>query len=219
MKQSQNLPPVGYIVNHPREAQGTQGYGYDYVMAGNGLFIQAENASLTARIRLAETCVRGLAPAREKLRLAHGTIPAELLVAGVLWMQKTPETERYFCIAWEGDEYRLRIPAQQGQGASVRYAAVTGAVAEFHSHARYPAYFSHTDDADEQGFKIYGVIGRLDQEKPQMALRLGVYGYFKQLLWADAFDGQDLRQAMFAEAAASRRNRTTIAWTEIGAPA
>ena len=34
-------------------------------------------------------------------------------------------------------------------------------VAEVHSHGRARAFFSATDDADEQGLRIYEVAGRL----------------------------------------------------------
>jgi hypothetical protein len=39
-----------------------------------------------------------------------------------------------------------------------------------------PAYFSQTDDRDEQGGRFYAVIGRLDQDQPELVLRLGMYG-------------------------------------------
>ena len=50
-------------------------------------------------------------------------------------------------------------------------------VIEIHSHHAMPARFSGTDDADETGFRVYGVIGRLP-EQPEIRLRVGVYGYF-----------------------------------------
>jgi hypothetical protein len=43
-----------------------------------------------------------------------------------------------------------------------------------------PAYFSPTDNADEQAAKLYAVVGRLDNE-PEMRLRVGVYGYWQPL--------------------------------------
>ena len=169
--------PVGYVINADGGPEGTQGAGYDYVLAADGLYVQAQNDHITARIRIAETEVRGLQPIHEKLVLRHGPIPAPLLDAGIAWMQKTPETETFFCVRW-----------QAGQGASVVYQAVPGAVAEIHSHASHPAFFSATDDRDEQGLRIYWVAGRLNSPKPQLALRLGVYEYYKRLEPPEAFD-------------------------------
>ena len=33
------------------------------------------------------------------------------------------------------------------------------------------AFWSNTDDRDEQGFRIYGVIGKLDSDTPERSLR------------------------------------------------
>ena len=62
-------------------------------------------------------------------------------------------------------------------------------VAEFHSHGSSRAFFSATDDRDEQGFRIYGVVGRLDDPRPELSLRVGVYGHFTPLDWPPVFDG------------------------------
>ncbi len=51
------------------------------------------------------------------------------------------------------------------------------------------ARFSATDSADEQRLRLYGVIGRLDQSIPQVALRAGAYGYFRPVPWDAVFDG------------------------------
>ena len=45
-------------------------------------------------------------------------------------------------------------------------------IATFHSHNSMPAFFSPTDDAAEMDqIGLFGVIGRLDTEKPQVLLR------------------------------------------------
>ena len=63
------------------------------------------------------------------------------------------------------------------------------ALLQIHSHGAYPAYFSATDDADEQGFGLYGVVGRLGSERPEVALRVGVYGYFLPVPLEAVFEG------------------------------
>ena len=62
-------------------------------------------------------------------------------------------------------------------------------VAEFHSHGSSRAFFSTTDNEDEQGFRIYGVAGRLDTPQPELNLRVGVYGHFAPLCWSQVFGG------------------------------
>ena len=43
----------------------------------------------------------------------------------------------------------------------------------------------------EQGFRIYGVVGRLDAPLPELRLRVGVYGHFAPVDWRKVFDGPD----------------------------
>ena len=181
--------PVGYLVNRPAGLAGTQGIGYDYVLGAGGLYIQSENANLTARALVAPAQVRGLAPVSEKLVLTHGPIPTHVFELGLNWMLATPDTERFFAMNWDGHAYRLAVPPQEGTGSSLTYRPPSGVIAEFHSHGRHRAFFSATDDRDEQGFRIYGVVGRSDTPQPGLALRLGIYGHFAPLHWRQVFDG------------------------------
>ena len=180
---------MGYLVNQPTGLAGSQGIGFDYVLGADGLYVQSESAHLTGRVLVAPAQVRGLAPVSEKLELAHGRIPAHVFELGLAWMLAAPDTERFFAIRWDGDAYRLVVPPQEGTGSSLSYQPPQGVVAEFHSHARHRAFFSSTDDRDEQGFRIYGVVGRLDTPAPELALRLGIYGHFAPLRWSQVFDG------------------------------
>ena len=183
------MTPVGYLVNHPAGLAGSQGIGFDYVVGSGGLYVQSESAHLTARILVAPADVRGLAPVSEKLALAHGPIPAGLFGAGLRWFLETPDTERFFAVGWDGVAYRLVMPPQTGTGLSLSYQPTAGAVGEFHSHGSHSAFFSATDDRDEQGFRIYGVAGRLHDPLPEFTLRVGIYGHFAPLEWAQVFDG------------------------------
>ncbi len=181
--------PVGYLVNHKSELTGTHGIGFDYVLGAGGLYVQSESANLTARVLVAPCTVRGLAPVTEKVELAHGPIPARLFEVGLRWFQDDPTTERFFAVRWDGRSYRLVVPEQEGTATSLEYTPPAGVVAEFHSHGSSRAFFSKTDDGDEQGFRIYGVVGRLDDPEPELNLRVGVYGHFAPVDWPQVFDG------------------------------
>ena len=181
--------PVGYLVNHAGGLAGTQGIGYDYVLGSGGLYVQSESAHLTARVPVAPCEVRGLAPVAEKVELAHGPIPAALFEIGLRWFEDTPHTERFFAIRWDGRAYRLVVPEQEGTATRLKYRPPAGVVAEFHSHGTSRALFSATDDRDEQGFRIYGVAGRLDSDRPELSLRVGVYAHFAPLGWPQVFSG------------------------------
>ena len=183
--------PVGYLVNHPGGLAGAHGIGYDYVLGSGGLYVQSESAHLTARVTVASCTVRGLAPVTEKVKLTHGPIPAGLFGVGLRWFQDAPETERLFAVRWDGRAYRLVVPPQAGTATRLAYQPPAGVVAEFHSHGGSRAFFSATDDRDEQGFRIYGVVGRLDTPLPELHLRVGVYGHFDPVDWPQVFDGPD----------------------------
>ena len=180
---------MGYLVNHATGLSGEQGIGYDYVLGAGGLYVQSESANLTARVLAAACEVRGLAPVTGKVELAHGPIPAGLFELGLRWFEDDPDTERFFAVRWDGCSYRLVVPPQLGTATSLAYAPPTGVVAEFHSHGTSRAFFSNTDDGDEQGFRVYGVAGRLDTDRPELSLRVGVYGHFAPVEWSQVFDG------------------------------
>ena len=178
-------------MNQPAGLTGVQGIGYDYVLGSGGVYVQSESAHLVARVLVGPCKVRGLAQVTEKVTLNHGPIPAHLFELGLGWFLAAPGTERFFAVRWDGDTYRLVVPTQCGTATSLAYEPPAGVVAEFHSHGSLPAFFSATDDKDEQGFRIYGVAGRLDTAEPELALRVGIYGHFGPLDWSQVFDGPD----------------------------
>ena len=191
--------PVGYLINHPAGLTGGQGIGYDYVLGAGGLYVQSRSAHLAVRVLVAPGSVRGLAPVSEKLTLPHGPIPVYLFEVGLRWFQETPSTERFFAVRWDGAAYRLVVPEQAGTASSLTYRPPAGVVAEFHSHGKTSAFFSGTDDRDEQGFRIYGVVGKLDTSRPELSLRMGVYGHFGPLRWGQVFAGPNPGVRLLAE--------------------
>ena len=179
------------MVNHNDGLTGSHGIGYDYVLGSGGVYVQSRSAHLTARVPVAPCEIRGLAPVDEKLELTHGPIPSALFELGLRWFQDAPDTERLFAVGWDGAAYRLVVPPQAGTATKLAYQPPAGVIAEFHSHGYSRAFFSATDDRDEQGFRIYGVAGRLDAQQPELSLRVGVYGHFSPVEWSQVFDRPD----------------------------
>ena len=198
--------PVGYLVNHPAGLTGLQGIGYDYVLGSGGVYVQSQGAHLMARVLVAACTVRGLAPVAEKLQLTHGPIPAGLFELGLRWFQDAPDTERFFVVRWDGDAYRLVVPPQAGTATRLAYQPPAGVVAEFHSHGSSRAFFSATDDRDEQGFRSYGGVGRLDDPRPELRLRVGVYGHFAPVEWPQVFGGLQPGVRLLVEEPASTQD-------------
>ena len=188
MATASETSPVGYLVNHKDGLSGAHGIGFDYVLGSGGVYVQSRSANLTARVLVASAPVRGLASVTEKVELAHGPIPAGLFGVGLRWFRDTPDTERFFAVRWDGRSYRLVVPEQEGTATSLEYTPPAAVVAEFHSHGTSRAFFLKTDDGDERGFRVYGVVGRLDDPEPELRLRVGVYGHFAPVEWSQVFD-------------------------------
>jgi PRTRC genetic system protein A len=180
------MNPVGYLLNTRAGLTGEQGLFYDYILAGNGLLIQAQCPLLVARVNIAAVGVRGLAPVGEKVELTHGRIPMRLYNLAVSIMAADRERERYLAVTWEG-EYRLREPWQDRGGGHVTYEVLPNTVLDIHSHGIGHAFSSETDNRDEQGLKLYAVVGRVDTLLPEVEIRIGIYGYFAPVQFEEVF--------------------------------
>lgn len=174
------MRPVGYLLNKTEGLGGEPGLFYDYILAGNGLFIRAQNPLIKATVCISPIEIRGLSPLNEQIELVHGKIPGHLYDLSLSVLMASSDREQYLAITWE-DEYRLRIPWQERNEARVKYESLPFSIMDIHSHGCMKAWFSGDDNRDEQGLRLYMVVGRLDTLLPEVELRLGVYGYFVNL--------------------------------------
>ena len=170
----------------PGEYSGEPGTVYNYIMAGNGLFIESESEYLQARIQISQARIRGLADLRERVVLTHGRIPAALFGHAMRLMEMRLSQELYVAIVHRG-AYSLVVPGQDRGGAHVNYHRPANTVLDIHSHPTFAGRFSGTDNSDEVGFQLYGVIGMLQTVSPQYTFRVGVYGHFKELKLQEVF--------------------------------
>ena len=177
--------PTGHQVHFVNGRIGGQGGAYTYVLAGNGVWLEARSSSISARVLLASAEVRGLPPLSQDFYMPQGRLPVAIwhLIGDAL----LGPSERFGAVVWN-HQYHLVCPPQEGRAASVSFSTVPDAVLEVHTHPRMSAFFSGTDNADEQGFKLYGVLGVKDGG-PAVRLRLGIYGYFLDIPWRDVFEG------------------------------
>jgi len=180
------VKPAGYLLNKGEGLDGEPGLFYDYIVAGNGLFIRARNPLIKGTLCTSPVEIRGLKPLEEQVELVHGKIPRCLYDLSLSILMSSSELEQYLAITWE-DEYRLRMPSQERHEASVKYDNLLSSVMDIHSHGHMRAFFSGTDNDDEQGLRLYMVVGRLDTLLPEVELRLGVYGYFASLSVEEVF--------------------------------
>ena len=178
------------------------GVAYDYLLGGDGLYVAARNRCLEARVPVAAATVRGLPPVYPSLALKTGRLaPAmwnRIVVEARAWGRERREV---LLVVTHDDAagYHLLRPRQIVGATRVLYRPMTNVLMEVHSHHSGPACFSPTDDADEQRLCLYGVLGRLDSEGPEVALRIGAYGHFMSVPWEAAFEGErgDFRDVNF----------------------
>jgi len=188
--------PIGYIIKDSGGeliCEGGFGELYDYIWAKNGVFIEAENQHLSARIPVAVGVTRGLADLKMGVTLKHGKIPQRYFDYILDDMLLTPKEEAYYAIVWEEERYKIKKPAQAASADKVTYEQLDNVVLEIHSHGDMSYQFSNQDDSDELGLKVYGVVGLLTHQYPCALLRAGVYGYFFYIEWDNVFEGESTR--------------------------
>ncbi len=185
------MKPVGYLINTPNNSgiAGDRGIYFNYILAANGLFIEAENKYLSARVAVAECEVRGLTPLEPQFTLRYGKIPAYFFDLALSELLKTPDKERYIAVTYNNG-YHLQIPEQEVSNLRVKYDALQLAdvVMDIHSHGEGKPFFSSWDNTDEGGLRLYAVIGNLLRE-PTVLIRVGVYGSYNYWKWTDVFEG------------------------------
>lgn len=182
------IKPAGYLIETHGLREGMPGVFYDYVLASNGLFVQAGNELMAASVCIAPAEVRGLEPLQEYVQLFHGKMPWYLYRLILNTICALPDVEQFLAIAWENNSYTIKVPPQDKSAGSVKYETVENAVLEVHSHAGgLEAFFSGTDNRDEQGFRLYAVVGSLRELFPTVEIRAGVYGYFMPVSKEDVF--------------------------------
>lgn len=179
-------PVVGYLINRKDALDGERGLFYDYIIGGNGIFINSRNKFIDATIPVSYAEVKGLAPVEENVTLTHGRIPWRLYDLAYNLFLTDPHRERYVAIAWQ-DGYHLKVPDQERTPGSVRYSTEPDTVLDIHSHGHMDAWFSSTDDRDEQALRLYMVVGKVNMLIPAMELRVGVYGYFSPVRQNEVF--------------------------------
>lgn len=170
----------------------TNGQAYDYLFGSDGVFMAARNDLLYARVPVAACDIRGLLPVGAECALVHGKVPGQLWddMLTIFDGARYQGCEAMVAIAHDtGCGYQLVLPDQEAKAWSVNYAPRDGWLLEVHSHREAAARFSLTDTNDEQGFRLYGVVGRLDQPVPQVHIRCGLYGHFMPVPWYVLFDG------------------------------
>jgi PRTRC genetic system protein A len=187
------IRPVAYHISGPAGTPPPAAALYRYVMAGTGVYLQARRTGLEVCIPVAEGEIRGLPALTPSVKLEYPAVGSALVEQMLRLARQSGEEgrllESLFHLCYRaGEGWQLRVPPQERGETFVRPVGVgTGvgssyeeALIEVHSHGHLPAFFSRQDDREEQGFRLYGVLGRV-AEAPEIRVRVGVYGYFYEV--------------------------------------
>jgi PRTRC genetic system protein A len=186
------VPVVDHLIARAG-VPAVSGNAYDYVVAGDGLFVHASNAWIEVRVLVAECEVRGLPPVGAACTLVHGRIPSALwhVMVRLLRQAHRGGCELLLGVRFTAGGYDLVLPEQSVAPLAVEYTTEEDLLLEVHSHRNGAARFSSTDDRDEQRLRLYGVVGKLDELRPSVNLRAGAYGHFLPIPWPAVFAGDE----------------------------
>lgn len=197
--------PIDYHIYQDESQELPLPKFYSYVLAGDGLFKWASTNHFDASICIAPAAVAGLANwceacgeasaelrrtlSRADVRLKAPKIPAVWLHTVLDHARKAGSgdqvlrpIEQMYHFHFIDDRWRVALPKQDASAGRVGYKGgdAPTIVLDLHSHHTMDAYFSPTDNRDEQGCRFYAVIGNI-YTRPAIAFRLGVWGDFVKL--------------------------------------
>ena len=166
---------------------------YAYIMAGNGVFLKATREGLDVLIPVSNSKIVGLPTLTPYVSLFSG-VPKNLLLTALELSRRNFPNEMLFWFNLN-DRWSMHVPDQLTRPASVvpvdnMDARGTSALIDLHSHGALSPFFSPIDDKDEQGFRIYAVIGEVDRV-PKLCVRVGVYGHYFDIPASTVFEIPD----------------------------
>lgn len=179
---------VDYIVLKDEELPAVRpGHLYEYIFAANGMFVKGGNPYFDAVVPLKTFAydrqyIRGLATVTPYVKLLVPKVPFYILQQILSVSRSVVPLECLFYVEMIGGEWRLVTPQQyQTQTSCKAKDAGRYVPIEVHSHNTMTAFFSRTDDGEETGLRIYGVVGHVDRPVADMRCRVSIYGHRAEL--------------------------------------
>ncbi len=155
---------------------------YAYIMAGNGVFLYAKRDDLEVLIPVSRATIAGLPPLEPYVNMPR--VPVVLMHHILRASKENLPNEILFWFNFDHEQqvWNLDAPLQICGPASVFPLDKSDplgikALIDLHSHALMDPFFSRTDNKDELSFRIFAVIGKVN-EKPLILVRVGVYGNY-----------------------------------------
>jgi PRTRC genetic system protein A len=175
---------------------------YAYIMAGNGVFLYAKRDDLQVLIPVSRATIAGLPPLEPFVHIPR--VPAILMRDILHESKEILPNEILFWFHFDRDrqDWNVVAPRQICGPCSVFPVDKSDplgskALIDLHSHALMEPFFSPTDNKDEQGFRIFAVIGKVN-EQSEIRVRVGVYGNYWNIPASTIFDlPEDIRDVFY----------------------
>jgi len=159
---------------------------YEYLIAGNGVFLRTERRGIEIVMPVSPPCeLVGLVPVTPGIgfpypRISRPLVEEMLARARAQTRDGMHYDEQLFYLLYHQGRWEILEPEQVQSVGHVEpqektLAASLGVWCEVHSHHQMAAFFSATDDRDEQWFGLYAELGRITT-MPEIRLRIVVDG-------------------------------------------
>jgi PRTRC genetic system protein A len=162
---------------------------YEYLLAGNGLFIRAKRKEFSVCLSLNRTSVKGLPDVNSEFIWHKERIPSriwqEILANARADSDSSEFKEDVYVVYWQEKQATW---CWKNIGKKRNYASTIAddeleeykdACLEIHTHPPNATHFSQMDDRDEQGkFRIFGILIDVHNPNPKIRFRCGIYDYF-----------------------------------------
>ena len=165
---------------------------FEYILAGNGLFIRAKRREFSVCLPVCRASVKGLPEVKSGIVWHKPRIP------GYIWLQILENArqgsdpgyfrEDVYVVFWHESQGKWRwknIGKERGWARALADDSLSEyreACIELHTHPEGVIHFSKSDDRDEKGkFRIFGILIDVHTSNPKIRFRCGVYDYFAQI--------------------------------------
>ena len=150
-----------------------------YLWAGNGIFRSVSRTEFNATIAHSLVTTPGLTKLSPNFELLVSQVPQDKVKGIIDRINQHPNLEQLFYLYWRGTGWEVICPEQECTPTSCICLEQhpEPAAIEIHSHGSMRAFFSSTDDREENGCRISTVIGR-SKGQLEIVSRVCAHGLF-----------------------------------------
>ena len=150
-----------------------------FIWAGNGIFRSVTRQEFKAVVYHREVDTPGLPKFKQEFKLLVPPVPKAKIKAIIDRINQHPDLEQLFYLYWRDNAWEVICPEQECTPTnciSLEQHPEPAAI-EIHSHGSMGAFFSATDNQEENGCRISTVIGRSNNQL-EIVSRVCVHGLF-----------------------------------------